>query len=180
MLTCKHVSTQTEKEDSCKSMQTVRFYRFVLLIDGVHKCIQKLRIDTAPYFGVKSVHIFWVFELFWHPEGLTAAELASRSMISRSLVSREIDELHKDGYIEVHETARGKRKNYNSPITLTEKGKELAAKIMEEGLKVQNAASTDIAPEELSNFYTTLEKLHRNLCAVAAERENADGNASAE
>lgn len=157
-------------------MQSVRFYRFVLLIDGVHKCIQKLRLDTAPYLGVKSVHIFWVFELMAHPEGLTAAELASRSMISRSLVSREIEELHKDGYIVMHETARGKRKNYNSRITLTEKGKDLAAKIMEEGLKIQTAASIDISPEELSSFYTTLDKLHTNLCAIVAERENADAN----
>ena len=155
-------------------MQSVRFYRFVLLIDGVHKCIQKLRLDTAPYFGVKSVHIFWVYELLAHPEGLTAAELASRSMISRSLVSREIEELHKDGYIELNETARGKRKNYNSRITLTEKGRALAAKIMEEGIKIQDAASTDISPEELASFYATLEKLHANLCMIAAERENAD------
>lgn len=159
-------------------MQTARFYRFVLLIDGVHKCIQKLRIDTAPYFGVKSVHIFWVYELLAHPEGLNAAELASRSMISRSLVSREIEELHKDGYIEVYETARGKRKNYNSRITLTEKGRELAEKIMEEGMKIQNAAGMDITPEELSNFYATLEKLHRNLSVIAAERENADSSSA--
>ena len=161
-------------------MQPVRFYRFVLLIDGVHKCIQKLRIDTAPYLGVKSVHIFWVYELLAHPEGLTAAELASRSMISRSLVSREIDELNKDGYIELHEMARGKRKNYNSRITLTDKGKELANKIMAEGMKVQNVANEGITVEELSFFYNILEKLHKNLCVVAAQRENADTDSSAD
>ena len=161
-------------------MQSVRFYRFVLLIDGVHKCIQKLRFDTAPYFGVKSVHIFWVYELLAHPEGLTAAELASRNMISRSLVSREIEELLKDGYIVMQGTAHGKRKNYNSRITLTDKGKDLASMIMSEGVKVQNAASVDITPEELASFYTTLEKLHRNLCNIAAERENADSSCSAD
>lgn len=155
-------------------MQSIRFYRFVLLIDGVHKCIQKLRFDTAPYFGVKSVHIFWIYELMAHPEGLNAAELASRSMISRSLVSREIEELLKDGYIVMQETARGKRKNYNSRITLTEKGKELATMIMGEGMKVQNAASAGISDEELASFYNTLEKLHQNLCTIASEREPAE------
>ena len=155
-------------------MHSVRFYRFVLLIDGVHKCIQKLRFDTAPCFGVKSVHIFWIYELMAHPEGLNAAELASRSMISRSLVSREIEELLKDGYIAMQETSRGKRKNYNARITLTEKGLELASRIMDEGVKVQNAVSAGISAEELASFYNTLEKLHKNICAVAAERESAE------
>ena len=135
----------------------------------MHKCIQKLRFDTAPYFGVKSVHIFWIYELMAHPEGLNAAELASRSMISRSLVSREIEELLKDGYIVMQETARGKRKNYNSRITLTEKGKELATMIMGEGVKVQNAASAGISDEELASFYSTLEKLSGNFVKISKD-----------
>ncbi len=158
-----------------------RFYKFVLLIDGVHKMVHKLRLDTAPYFGVKSVHIFWIYELCATPEGLTAAELAAKSMISRSLVSRELEMLLEDGYVEMQETARGKRRNYNSRITLTQKGRALAAYIASEGLKVQNAADIGIDEEELSAFYVTLEKLYRNLCAVAKEREGdafADNNTS--
>ena len=161
-------------------MQSVRFYRFVLLIDGVHKCIQKLRIDTAPYFGVKSVHIFWVYELLAHPEGLNAAELASRSMISRSLVSREIEKLQQDGYIHVQEIARGKRKNYNSRIILTDKGKALAYHITAEGMKLQNAADIGITHEELTAFYETLEKIYKNLCAITAERDHAVEESAAE
>ncbi len=152
-------------------MTTQRFYLFTQLIDGVHKSIHKLKIDTAPYLGVKSVHIFWVYELYMHPEGLTSAELASRSMISRSLISREIESLQKDGYIQISENARGKRKNYNAQILLTDKGRELAQHIAREGMAVQTAVDQGISPEELANFYATLEKLHENLRTVAKERE---------
>ena len=142
-----------------------RFYIFTQLIDGIHKCIHKLKIDTAPYLGVKSVHIFWVYELYLHPEGLTAAELASRSMISRSLISREIESLQKDGFIEIHETAHGKRKNYNSHITLTESGKQLARSIMTEGLTVQSGVRAGISDEELAAFYKTLESFMKTSSA---------------
>lgn len=148
-----------------------RFYPFVCLIDGIHKSIQKLRVDFAPEFGVKSVHIFWIYELYTHPEGLTSAELAAQSNISRSLVSREIEMLLEDGYVCMHETAHGKRKNYNSRITLTERGAELARRIWDEGLRVQNTANVGISEKELISFYQTLQKLHDNLREISQKNE---------
>ena len=161
-------------------MLPVRFYRFALLIDGIHKCISRLKFELAPHLGVKSVHIFWLYELRAHPEGLTAAELASRSMISRSLVSREIETLQQDGYIHVQEIARGKRKNYNSRIIQTDKGKALAYHITAEGMKLQNAADIGISNEELTAFYGTLEKIYKNLCVITAERDHAVEESAAE
>ena len=144
-----------------------RFYPFCRMIDGIHKSIQKIRIDFSPTVGIKSVHVFWIYTLRDHPEGMTAAELAAESRISRSLISREIEELRADGYIEVQENARGKRASYNSLISLTEKGRMLAQSITAEGLSVQKRANEGISEEELLAFYTTLEKLQRNLNAVA-------------
>ena len=149
-----------------------RFYQFTLLIEGIHKYICKLKFDTAPYLGVKSVHIFWIYELYTHPEGLIAAELAANSMISRSLISREIDRLRDDGYIAMSETGHGKRKNYNARITLTESGKALAKAILEEAIQVQTAVSKGVSDEELAVFYVTLRKLHDNIRIVAKERES--------
>ena len=155
-------------------MVSERFYSFVQLIDGVHKLIQKIRIDTAPYLGVKSVHIFWIYELYANPHGLTATELATKNMISRSLISREIEALHQDGYVEIHEISAGKRKNYNARITLTEKGKSLAQQIVFEGVSVQNRVNQGITEEELASFYATLNKLCNNLKIVAKERQDED------
>jgi len=101
-------------------LESVRFEKFTLLIDGIHKSIGKIKFDTAPYLGIKSVHVFWIYELSLHPDGLTAAEIAAVSMVDRSLVSREIAALKKDGYVASEDT--GKKRNYNARITLTEKG----------------------------------------------------------
>ena len=155
-------------------MLSERFYIFTLLIDGIHKSIHKIKFDFAPEFGVKSVHIFWIYELYAHPNGLTSAELAGKSMISRSLVSREIEWLRDNGYIQMQENPRGKRKNYNARITLTEKGEELARRISNEALTIQNKANQGISEEELIAFYSTLEKFYQNLQGVISESENLE------
>ncbi|MBQ2734213.1 MAG: winged helix-turn-helix transcriptional regulator [Clostridia bacterium] len=158
-------------------MATDRFYVFTQLIDGIHKCIYKMKIDFAPYIGVKSVHMFWIYELAAHPEGLTSAELAEKNMISRSLVSREIECLQKNGYIVLHENARGKRKNYNSRITLTEKGQELANHIRTKAMDIQSKVNEGIDEEELVAFYATMEKLMSNMQTVVREGDAAEKEA---
>ena len=147
-------------------MESVRFERFTLLIDGIHKCINKIKFDTAPYLGVKSVHVFWVYELSLHPEGLTATEIAAVSMVDRSLVSREIAALKKSGYVESKDT--GAKRSYNSRITLTDKGRELARRITKEALDVQARVGVGIDNEELESFYSTLEKLYANFSTIAS------------
>ena len=147
-------------------MESVRFEKFTLLIDGIHKSINKIKFDTAPYLGVKSVHVFWIYELAQHPSGLTAAEIATVSMVDRSLVSREINALEKSGYVEREETV-GKR-SYNARISLTDKGRELAERITKEAVDVQSMVNTGITDEELEGFYSTLEKLYSNFAAVSS------------
>jgi DNA-binding MarR family transcriptional regulator len=150
-------------------LKTIRFEKFTLLIDGIHKCINKIKFDTAPFLGVKSVHVFWLYELAMHPEGLTAAEIAAVSMIDRSLVSREIAALKRGGYVECEET--GSKRNYNARITLTEDGKQLAEKITREAIEVQSKVDAGITDEELESFYLTLEKLYKNFASISSHKE---------
>ena len=152
-------------------MELERFSKFTLLIDGIYKSIHKIKLDTAPYLGIKSVHVFWVYSLLDHPDGLTSTELASLSEIDRSLVSREVAKLCADGYI-TYIGGSGKRRNYNSRIVLTEKGAELAEYIRREALDVQKKADADITEEELEIFYSVLEKLYGNFQNITKEREN--------
>lgn len=153
-------------------MELERFGKFTLLIDGIYKNIHKIKLETAPYLGVKSVHVFWIYSLRTHPEGLTATELAALSEIDRSLVSREVAKLCADGYI-MSVGGTGKRKNYNSRLVLTEKGMELAEYIRREAIDVQNRADDGISEEELELFYSVLEKLHNNFVKITKEREES-------
>ena len=141
-------------------MEQVRFEKFTLLIDGIHKSIHNLKITIAPHLGVKGVHVLWVWELLKKPDGLTAAELAMRSMVNRSLVSREIEELREGGYV-VLELDGGNK--YNGKLRLTDKGRELAQTIGGEVVRIQDAVDEGISEEELDAFYLTLEKLNNNF-----------------
>lgn len=141
-------------------MEQVRFEKFTLLIDGIHKSIHNLKITIAPHLGVKGVHVLWVWELLKNPDGLTAAELAMRSMVNRSLVSREIEELREGGYV-VLELDGGNK--YNGKLRLTDKGRELAESIGGEVVRIQDAVDEGVSEEELDAFYLTLEKLNNNF-----------------
>ena len=142
-------------------MEQERFMRFVNLIDGIHKSIQKIRVDNAATFGIKSVHIFWVYELLAHPEGLSATELAANSNIDRSLISREISALEANGFIKI-EKQSGKR-NYNSKLTLTETGIEAANKIKQLAMRFQDIIGKNVPENELEIFYNVLAKLYNNF-----------------
>ena len=150
-------------------MESERFNQFVQLIDGIHKSVNKIKLAVAPTLGVKSVHIFWLYELLSHPEGLTAATLALKSRIDRSLISREVEELRARGYVEVTGGSGEKRKNYNSRIRLTEEGKVLARTITTYAMAAQTAADAGIGEEELTSFYATLEKLAANLSQLSEQ-----------
>lgn len=152
-------------------MELERFGKFTLLIDGIYKNIHKIKLDTAPDLGIKSVHVFWIYLLHKHPEGLTATELAAHSEIDRSLVSRELQKLCADGYI-MSMGGTGKRRNYNSRLVLTEKGIELAGHIRRKAMEVQASADEGISEEELEIFYTILEKLYENFVKITKEKES--------
>ena len=150
-------------------MEAERFNQFVQLIESVHKSVNKIKLSIAPTLGVKSVHVFWLYELLSHPEGLTAATLANKSKIDRSLISREVEELRARGYIEVAAGGGEKRKNYNSRIRLTEQGRELAQTITGYAMAAQLAADSGVSEEELQAFYATLKKLSKNLSQLAEQ-----------
>lgn len=153
-------------------MEDIRFEKFTLLVEGIQKTVNKIKLDIAPCLGVKSVHVFWVWRLFLNPEGLTSAELAARSMIDRSLVSREIAALKKDGYVE-NVTGEG-GKNYNRRIVLTERGRELAKRICDLAMAIQQGADDGLTPAELESFYSTLTKIYNNLTKVIKNREKME------
>ena len=149
-----------------------RFEKFALLIDGVQKNVQKFKNNIAPSLGVKSVHVLWIYELYIHPDGLTSAELAVKSNIDPSLISRELAALKRKGYI-TKEATPGKR-NYNARITLTPEGKALGEIIYSQALTVQSLVNNGVSESELSLFYSVLERLHNNFQAYTKEIETQE------
>lgn len=148
-------------------MEKIRFTRFALLLGGLQKCLQKVKLVNAAEVGLKGVHVFWLYELSRHPEGMSASELASDSMIDRSLISREINSLEKAGYICF--ASAGDKHRYNCKIHLTPRGELLAEQIGDAGLRLQEQIGEGIPEEDLLIFYRTLDRLHENFNKLLEE-----------
>lgn len=146
-------------------MNPTRFIRFTQMIDTTQKCVKRLELSFAPLLGIKSVHVFWLYELLQHPKGLTATELAQHCMVDRSLISREINELKQDGLVEVKALTRS---NYNALLILTDKGQKMAERIGEVAFLIQNDARGDISEQDILLFYATFEKILNRLIDITA------------
>ena len=148
-------------------MKEERFEEFTSLISGIYRDIQKLKTKWTEPLGMKSVHIFWVYLLKQHPEGLTASELSRHSQSNRSLVSREINELIELGYVYAKNSALHRR--YAQKLHLTPSGEVVAERISQVTLDIQKKVNCGIANEDLIIFYKTLEILMHNFHALTEE-----------
>lgn len=146
-----------------------RFGVFNFKISFLHKCIKSLETEVAAKFGVKGVHIFWIYSLYNQPRGLTASEIAKTNYVNRSLVSREIQKLQKENI--VYFATDDTESRYNMRILLTEKGKEVAHEIRRIGMQVQKQTNHDIPEDEILTFYSVLERMVENLDHVVNEKK---------
>ena len=138
-------------------LEQERFEEFSSLISGIYGSIQKLKARYTAQLGLKAVHVFWIYLLREHPEGMSASELAAAGQSDRSLVSREIDDLFERGIIFTRD-GNGKRR-YGWKLELTDKGRELADVISAVAAEVQDTVSRGIPEEDLVTFYRTLRTL---------------------
>lgn len=148
-------------------MKEERFEQFATLISGIYRDIQKLKTKWTEPLGMKSVHIFWVYLLKNHPEGLSASELSRHSQSNRSLVSREIQELINLGYVYAEDIPKQRR--YGQKLRLTESGLAVAQRISEASLEIQHVVNTGIPEDDLITLYRTLEILMRNFHTLTDE-----------
>ena len=152
-------------------MNKPRYAKFIVLIEGIQKSIQKLKLAKAKSLGIKSVHIFWLSHLLYTTRGLTASELARGSMVDRSLVSREIEELISRGLVAV---VGGRR------YMLTDDGRKLAEEIGGIAETVQGEVNLGIDERELDSFYSTLEKMYENFTTVTKVVKNNENKSEGE
>lgn len=142
-------------------MEEERFEQFSNLISGIYRDIQKLKAKWTAPLGMKSVHIFWVYLLKKHPQGLTASELSRYSQSNRSLVSREIQELIDLGYVRMEKETANRR--YGQKLILTESGLDAARFIGQTSLSIQNQVNEGIPDEDLVVLYRALGILMENF-----------------
>lgn len=148
-------------------MEEERFEAFTNFINGLYWDIQKLKAKWTEPLGMKAVHIFWVYLLRKHPEGLSPSELSRHTQSNRSLVSREIRELIQLGYV-AYQQERDIRR-HGQRLILTPEGIQVSDTIRKAALDIQNTVNSGISEEDLQVFYKTLARLQQNFDLLAQQ-----------
>lgn len=137
-----------------------RFELFTLLIAKCSRTIRKIKSVEMEEFNLKSPHVSCIYYLYRSQQPLTAAELCDICEEDKAQISRSIDSLEKDGYLErISKTD----KPYKSPLLLTDKGKAVALKIAKKINEIVELASAGLNEENRQIFYQSLTLISDNL-----------------
>ena len=101
---------------------------------------------------------FGLLGFLWQEDGITQAELSSRSQIDRTTMGGLIDRLEKEGLLR---RCRHPEDRRAYRVCLTERGKELERELVPLGELVQERFSAKLTPGEVETLKGLLEKLRR-------------------
>ena len=127
-------------------MNEVRLFSRSLII---HSTIKNKR--TAQEYDLLS-------QLVLHNEGMTPANLSKAMYLNKTIVSRLVDKLNKDGYVTKKQDEHDKR-SYS--VFITEYGKEELFKIYELYLSPINELRLKLGDEEFFNLISCIEKANK-------------------
>lgn len=149
---------------------TDRFELFVSSIEGVYKCVQRIKRQSMEEFGLRGTHVMCLYFLGRHPEGLTSAQLALSCGEDKAAISRSVAELEQKNLIACMEE---EKKRYRAPLRLTEAGETVSRRMNEIITGVVRRADQGLAEEDRLALYRALEKIFSNLQTYLAEKEGA-------
>ncbi len=137
---------------------TERFQSFVSGITLCYKYIQRIKSAEMGGFGLRGSHAMCLYHLHQHPDGLTAAQLASLCTEDKAAISRTVSELRSQGCV-----SAPAEKNYRIPLRLTEAGQALYLQmqpLIDEWVRIGGSGLADDVRE---NFYQALSVISCNL-----------------
>ncbi len=135
-----------------------RFRLFTVLVAKAGRYVRKLKTEEMNDFQLKSVHVSCIYYLYTRGE-MTASELCALCYEDKANISRSIDYLESNGYI--FAPNRGKR--YKTPLSLTEKGKEVGVGIRRKIDDILEEVSDGLTDEERESFYKSFSVINKNL-----------------
>ena len=150
-----------------------RFETFTLLITSISRSIRRLKTDETAEFNLKSPHVSCLYHLY-KGGSMTAVEICELCDEDKAAVSRSILYLEQNGFLtrgEGVESPRRGGKRYRAALTLTDKGRHVAAQLAERIDHVLDAVADGVSEEERVVLYRALGQIDRNLAALCEKRE---------
>ena len=138
-----------------------RFEAFTVLIAKISRSIRRIKADEMAEYDLKATHVNCLYYLYT-AGGMTAAELCEKCEEDKAAISRSLEYLEVNGYVEGEKSA-GKR--YRSRLQLTEKGEKTAESIARKIDGIVEWASADVSPEDR-------EAMYRALTAISVQLED--------
>lgn len=136
-----------------------RFTTFTVLIMGISRSIHKLKMAEMVEFDLKSSHVSCLYYLY-KEKSLTAKELCDICTEDKANISRSVKHLESCGYLVCHSKTL---KRYQSPLTLTEKGREVGKRIAEKIDRIFSSVSEGLDEAHREIMYQSLAKISDNL-----------------
>lgn len=134
------------------------FEDFTVAILRINKLVQRIKLYEMEEYGLKAIHVMCVYYLAHNPKGLTAGELIALTLEDKAAISRAIKILREKEYV-VYDSRK-----YNSAITLTPSGEQVARHIEERAKEAVIAGKDDALGETNRKiFYDALNVIANNL-----------------
>lgn len=101
-----------------------------------------------------------VMAVLWKSDGCTQQVLADETYRDRPGITRLLDNLEKEGFIERRPHATDRRTNL---IFLTKKGKDVRRPVMKALDKTIQAATVNISDKQLNELRTIFDQIYKNI-----------------
>ncbi len=137
-----------------------RYQLFTTLIAKCARTIKKIKSSEMSEFNLKGLHVSCLYYAFTNKKPLTATELCDICDEDKANISRAIDVLEAEGYVVCNSKTQ---KKYNCPISLTEKGVEVAKSVAGKIENLVMIASRGLSEENRKIFYSSLTLISSNL-----------------
>ena len=143
-----------------------RFKTFTLLIAKINRNIRRIKTEVMSEYNLKCPHVSCLYYLY--SEGaLTAKKLCDVCDEDKGAISRSVDYLMSEGYIET--ATDGKR--YKNLLKLTEKGREVGEYVATKIDEVLDLASNGVTDEERAIMYKSLACISENLQDIDLDKQ---------
>lgn len=142
-----------------------RFETFTVLINQISRSIRRIKAEQMESINLKGPHVSCLYYLSKNGP-LTAAELCDRCEEDKAAVSRSLEYLEQNGYLQIPE---GKR--YRRPLVLTQKGSAAGAEVSRRIDSIVALASCDVLEEDRLAMYRALSIISKNLEKIYQNKE---------
>lgn len=155
-------------------MLSDRFLRFSTATDSVIKRIQKYENIRLSSFGIRSMHLMYLYCLDKAEDGMTPANLSRACGVDKAFISRISNHLSERGYIEFEDKTALHCIRYRRKIHLTPAGREVMKQINSIVDSTVDSVTIGVSEDELETFYAVLSKLESNLESLSLSESGTD------